>query len=191
MVTTAELTELDRADCLLLLASGTVGRVVFTDAAMPAAHPVTDRLDGDLARRRGQVTELGKLAQRYLDEGKYVPDEVTNDMVRARLAELAPGVALLENLRFDPGEEADDPAFVERLVAGQEAYVNDAFGVSPRAHASVVGPPALLPGAAGRLTTAAPSATAPARPARTSASGRRPGAARADPTAAARPASPR
>jgi phosphoglycerate kinase len=71
--------------------------------------------------------------------------------VRARLAELAPGVALLENLRFDPGEEANDPAFVDRLVDGFDAYVNDAFGASHRAHASIVGPPRRLPSAAGRL----------------------------------------
>ncbi|HXZ83469.1 MAG TPA: phosphoglycerate kinase [Acidimicrobiales bacterium] len=71
--------------------------------------------------------------------------------VRARLAELLPGVELLENLRFDPGEEANDPAFVDRLVAGHDCYVNDAFGASHRAHASIVGPPARLPSAAGRL----------------------------------------
>lgn len=71
--------------------------------------------------------------------------------VRARLAEFAPGVDLAENLRFDPGEEADDPAFVDRLVNGFHAYVNDAFGSSHRMHASVVGPPRHLPSAAGRL----------------------------------------
>ena len=71
--------------------------------------------------------------------------------VRARLAELAPGVELLENLRFDPGEEGNDPAFVDRLVEGFDAYVNDAFGASHRAHASIVGPPRSLPSAAGRL----------------------------------------
>jgi phosphoglycerate kinase len=71
--------------------------------------------------------------------------------VRDRLAELAPGVALLENLRFDPGEEGNDPGFLDRLVDGFEAYVNDAFGASHRAHASIVGPPARLPSAAGRL----------------------------------------
>jgi len=71
--------------------------------------------------------------------------------VRARLAELAPGVALADNLRFDPGEEANDPAFVARLVDGVDMYVNDAFGASHRAHASIVGPPARLPSAAGRL----------------------------------------
>ncbi len=71
--------------------------------------------------------------------------------VRARLAELAPGVELLDNLRFDPGEEANDPAFVDRLVDGFDAYVNDAFGSSHRSHASIVGPPSKLPSAAGRL----------------------------------------
>jgi phosphoglycerate kinase len=71
--------------------------------------------------------------------------------VRARLAELAPGVEVLQNLRYDPGEEGNDPAFVARLVDGFDAYVNDAFGASHRAHASIVGPPQVLPSAAGRL----------------------------------------
>ena len=79
--------------------------------------------------------------------------EVALDMapVRRRLAELAPGVELLENLRFDPGEEAGAPVLAERLVAGHDAFVNDAFAVSHRAHASVVEPPRLLPSAAGLL----------------------------------------
>jgi phosphoglycerate kinase len=73
--------------------------------------------------------------------------------VAERLAELAPEVALSfqENVRFFPGEAANDPGFVEDLIAGQDLYVNDAFGVSHRAHASIVGPPARLPSAAGRL----------------------------------------
>jgi phosphoglycerate kinase len=71
--------------------------------------------------------------------------------IRVRLAELAPGVELLENLRFDAGEEGNDPAFVAQLIEGFDAYVNDAFGASHRAHASIVGPPQHLPSAAGRL----------------------------------------
>ena len=71
--------------------------------------------------------------------------------VRTRLAELAPGVELLENLRFDPGEEGNDPSFASKLIEGFDAYVNDAFGASHRAHASIVGPPAVVPSAAGRL----------------------------------------
>ncbi|MCL2394706.1 MAG: phosphoglycerate kinase, partial [Acidimicrobiaceae bacterium] len=60
-------------------------------------------------------------------------------------------VTLLDNLRFDPGEEGNDPATVDRLVAGQDLYVDDAFGAAHRAHASIVGPPARLPSAAGRV----------------------------------------
>ena len=73
------------------------------------------------------------------------------DPVRTRLAELAPGVELLENLRFDAGEEGNDDAFVARLIDGYDLYVNDAFGASHRSHASIVGPPRFLPSAAGRL----------------------------------------
>lgn len=71
--------------------------------------------------------------------------------VRARLDELLPGIELRENLRFNPGEEGDDPAFVAELVEGIDAYVDDAFGAAHRAHASIVGPPRTMPSAAGRL----------------------------------------
>ncbi len=71
--------------------------------------------------------------------------------VRARLAELAPGVELLENLRFDRGETANDDRLVQTLIDGCHGYVNDAFGASHRAHGSIVGPPRYLPSAAGRL----------------------------------------
>ncbi len=88
----------------------------------------------------------------HLGRPKGKPDpKYSMAPVRERLAELAPGVDLLENLRFDPGEEANDPAFVARLVEGQDAYVDDAFGAAHRAHASIVGPPQTLPSAAGRL----------------------------------------
>ena len=60
-------------------------------------------------------------------------------------------VSLLENLRFDPREEAGDLSFAEELCAGHDLFVNDAFGAAHRAHASVVGPPRLLPSAAGRV----------------------------------------
>jgi len=61
------------------------------------------------------------------------------------------GVALLENLRFHPGEEANDPDFAAALAALGELYVNDAFAVSHRAHASVAAIARLMPAAAGRL----------------------------------------
>ncbi len=58
-------------------------------------------------------------------------------------------VALLENLRFNPGEEQNDPAYAKQLASLGEVYVNEAFSVSHRAHASIVGLPALLPAYAG------------------------------------------
>jgi phosphoglycerate kinase len=71
--------------------------------------------------------------------------------VRDLLATLAPGVELRENLRFDAGEEGNDPTFVSSLIEGIDLYVDDAFGAAHRAHASIVGPPQTLPSAMGRL----------------------------------------
>ncbi len=88
----------------------------------------------------------------HLGRPNGMPDEkYTMAPVRKRLQELLPEVELLENLRFNKGETANDQAFVNGLISGQDAYVNDAFGASHRAHASIVGPPKVLPSAAGRL----------------------------------------
>jgi phosphoglycerate kinase len=69
--------------------------------------------------------------------------------LRRALAPLCPEVELMENLRFHPGEEANDPVFGARIVEGFDYYVNEAFGASHRAHASIMVPPTLLPSAAG------------------------------------------
>ena len=69
--------------------------------------------------------------------------------VRRRLSELCRDVELLENLRFNPGEEDNDPEFGAALVAGFDYYINEAFGASHRAHASIMVPPTLIPSAAG------------------------------------------
>ena len=88
----------------------------------------------------------------HLGRPKGEPDsQFTLDPVRKRLQELLPEVQLLENLRFNPGETDNSSEFVEELIEGQDIYVNDAFGVSHRSHASIVGPPKFLPSAAGRL----------------------------------------
>lgn len=77
--------------------------------------------------------------------------DCVGDTAEAVSRDLAPGgIALLENLRFHPGEEANDPAFAGELARLGDVYVNDAFSVAHREHASVVGVPALLPAAAGR-----------------------------------------
>ena len=95
-----------------------------------------------VARRLGEL--LGRPVELAPEVVGFKADEMA--------ASLAPGeVMLLENLRFHPGETADDPAFAVSLCAPVDAYVNDAFGASHRAHASIVGPPRILPSAAGRL----------------------------------------
>jgi phosphoglycerate kinase len=116
---------------------------ITDDLRIRAALPTIEWLTGHGAH---------VVAATHLGRPKGKPDpKYSVEPVRRRLAELAPGVELLDNLRYDPGEEANDPAFVARLVDGFDAYVNDAFGASHRAHASIVGPPQTLPSAAGRL----------------------------------------
>ena len=118
------------------------GRVT-NDLRLRAATPTLQWL----VRRGASVTVCSHLGR---PGGRRDP-RFAMDPVRAVLDDLVPGVDLLENLRFDPGEEANDPGFVDRLVADQDLYVNDAFASAHRAHASVVGPPGRLPSAAGRL----------------------------------------
>ncbi|HEY8380017.1 MAG TPA: phosphoglycerate kinase [Nannocystis sp.] len=85
-----------------------------------------------------------------------LPDEVVGDSVTKLVLDTRAGqIVLLENLRFHPGETKNDPAFAQALAALCDAYVNDAFGASHRAHASIVGVPALVPArAAGELLAA-------------------------------------
>jgi phosphoglycerate kinase len=79
-------------------------------------------------------------------------DHVVGPDVRAAVDAAPPGsVVLLENLRFEPGETANDPMFAADLASLAQAYVDDAFGAAHRAHASVVAVAELLPSAAGRL----------------------------------------
>ncbi len=122
--------------------------------------PISDGHITDDLRIRAAVPTLRYLlaagasvtACTHLGRPKGEPDPAYSvEPVRAKLAEWLPEVTLLDNLRFDPGETANDPAFVQALIEGHHAYVNDAFGASHRAHASIVGPPQFLPSAAGRL----------------------------------------
>ncbi len=95
----------------------------------------------------------------HLGRPKGKPDpKYSIEPVRKRLYELLEArgadisrVELLENLRYNPGEEGNDPGFAASLIEGQDLYVDDAFGAVHRAHASIVGPPAKLPSAAGRV----------------------------------------
>ena len=78
-------------------------------------------------------------------------EDCVGESIEKAVAQLpAGGVALLENLRFHNGEEANDAAFVQRLAALGDIYVNDAFSAAHRAHASTEGLAHVLPAYAGR-----------------------------------------
>lgn len=80
---------------------------------------------------------------------KFIPT-LDRESVRGVAAAMAPGeVLLLENLRQDPGEEENDERFAEFLASLGDMYVNEAFPVSHRAHASIVGVPQYLESYAG------------------------------------------
>ncbi|MEK9673218.1 MAG: phosphoglycerate kinase [Rhodospirillaceae bacterium] len=82
-------------------------------------------------------------------------DDCIGDTAAAAVRGMKNGdVAVLENLRFHGGEEKNDPAFIDALAALGDVYVNDAFSVSHRAHASTEGLAHKLPSAAGRLMQA-------------------------------------
>jgi len=94
------------------------------------------------------ATRLGELLGQPVE---LLGDCVGPD-VEARVRELSPGEGvMLENVRFHPEEEANDPAFAAALAAGFTRYVDDAFGAAHRAHASTVGVARLLPACAGLL----------------------------------------
>ena len=85
-----------------------------------------------------------------------VPVPMTPDCIgpetKQQVRGLKPGgVLMLENVRFHPEEEKNDPAFAKELAAGFDAYVNDAFGAAHRAHASTEGVAHVLPAYAGLL----------------------------------------
>jgi phosphoglycerate kinase len=111
-----------------------------------------------LGRPKGEPNpafSLAPVAQRLADllERSVLFEEEVVGPDASRAVDSAPdgAVVLLQNLRFDPGEQANDPAFADALATLADVYVDDAFGAAHRAHASVVGVPARLPHAAGRL----------------------------------------
>lgn len=96
-----------------------------------------------LGRPRGQRVDELSLApcaarlQELLGRPVELLPDCVGPEVESRIRALRPGeIVMLENVRFHPGEEADDAAFADRLAAGLTAYVDDAFGAAHRAHAS-------------------------------------------------------
>lgn len=152
-----------RADFNVPLDHGEITDDTRIRATLPTIELLRERgariiLMSHLGRPKGQVREelrLAPVAKALADllgaPVNYVRDIVGFD-VDEELAGLSLGdVALIENVRFDPREEKNDPDFAKELAALGDCFVNDAFGAAHRAHASTVGVTDYLPSAAGLL----------------------------------------
>jgi phosphoglycerate kinase len=132
-------------------------------AALPTIRHLVSKgakvvLASHLGRPKGPApaTSLAPVAARLaelLGQPVALAPDCVGAEAKAMIAALAPGqVLLLENVRWHPEEEANDPAFAKELAAGCDVYVNDAFGTAHRAHASTAGAAAhLSPKVAGFL----------------------------------------
>ncbi|HEX2185339.1 MAG TPA: phosphoglycerate kinase, partial [Chloroflexota bacterium] len=132
-------------------------------AALPTIRSLIEQgakvvLMSHLGRPDGKVVEGLRLApvarhlQSLLGQPVAMAPDCTGPQVEAAVQALpAGGVLLLENLRFHPEEEANDPQFARELAALADVYVNDAFGTAHRAHASTEGVAHHLPSDAGLL----------------------------------------
>lgn len=120
-------------------------------AALPTIQDLTSKgakvvLASHFGRPKGQVNESMRLTpvaarlSELLGQSVTKCDDCIGDEVAAKVGALQNGqVALLENVRFHAGEEANDPEFARQLAAVADLYVNDAFGTAHRAHASTEG----------------------------------------------------
>ena len=132
-------------------------------AALPTIHYLRERnarvvLCSHLGRPNGVVDESARLApiakglEAVLGAPVAYATECIGPEAEAAVESLQPGgVLLLENLRFHPGEEKNDPEFAAQLARLADLYVNDAFGTAHRAHASTAGVAAFLPAVSGFL----------------------------------------
>lgn len=158
---------------------------VADDSRLKAALPTIARLRDEGAqvvlmahfdRPKGRRVESMSLRPvvaplaRLLDAPVAFAEDCVGEAATAAVAALKDGdVLLLENLRFDPGEEANDPAFAQALAAHGDLYVNDAFSAAHRAHASTEAIAHILAAYAGEAMRAELAALdaalgAPARP---------------------------
>jgi phosphoglycerate kinase len=145
-----------RVDYNVPLDGARVSDATRIEATLPTLELLRERgakiiLASHLGRPKGSRNEKyslapvrAKLAELAGTEVRWADDCIGEEAERAAAALGAGEILLLENLRFHAGEEKNDPEFARSLAALADCYVNDAFGASHRAHASVVGVPAIL-----------------------------------------------
>lgn len=144
---------LARLDLNVPVKDGEVMDATRITAALPTLRWLLDRADvvaacSHLGKAKGKPDPAFSLKPVAAALGQALdrPVQFVTDCLDDEATEAAPGtLLLLENLRFHPGEKANEPEFARRLVAPYTHYVNDAFGTAHRAHGSVVGAPGLYP----------------------------------------------
>jgi phosphoglycerate kinase len=150
-----------RSDLNVPIEDGRISDDLRVRASVPTIEAVLERggraiVCSHLGRPKGKVVEnlrmapVGECLADLIDRDITAVPDITGEKAQTAADSDAP-IVLLENLRFDPGEEANDAEFAAGLAALADVYVNDAFGSSHRAHASVVGVAGRLPSAAGFL----------------------------------------
>lgn len=150
-----------RCDFNVPLKEGRITDDMRIRAALPTLEALLSKgarlmVCSHLGRPKGKVVEdlrlapVGRALAQLLGRDVHAVGDVVGPEAQAASVSNA-DVVLLENLRFEPGEEKNDPELAEALASLADVYVNDAFGAAHRAHASVVGVAERLPAAAGLL----------------------------------------